>query len=495
MPTYSKPQPFLSKTKFLDGIKCPKLLWYEYNKTEEVPEPDAETQAIFDQGKRVGEVAQKLYPFGIKMEREQMPEKMHASSIAALALRRPLFEAGLIYGRTYALPDILVPVEGDSWDLVEVKSAAEVKEEHILDAAFQKYVYTGAGLKIRRCYLMYINTEYVRHGEIEPKKLLTKKDITIKTDPYLSGIKDQVDSMLEIMTGPEPQMKIGPQCGKPYPCLLEERCWKFLPEGDIFQLRGKKERLYELLDRGILKVADIPIEDWLSDKQLIQINSHKTGEAHVDREGVRDFLSGLKYPLYFLDFETLSAAIPAYDLTHPFDKIFFQFSLHVISKEGEKPAHHSYLAPGDTDPRPEILLRLKELLGEAGSIIAYNMSYEISCLRDAVNAYPEYKDWFGKLEKRFVDLLVPFSKLHYYHPAQEGSASIKNVLPAMTTTSYEGMEIADGGTASLEYERVTFDKDIDEKERQRIRNALEEYCKLDTQAMVDIFKALVELSP
>ena len=481
-----KPQPFLSKTKYLEGLKCPKLLWYEYNKTEEVPKPDAALQAIFNQGTRVGEVARKLYPEGIKIEREQMPEKMHAKSIEATALRRPLFEAGLIYGRAYALPDILVPVEGNAWDLIEVKSGTEVKEENLIDAAFQKYVYTGAGLKIRCCYLMYINTEYVRHGEIEPKKLFKKEEIKL----YLSGIKNSIDSMLEIISGREPQVKIGPQCGKPYPCLLEDLCWGFLPKGDIFQLRGKKERLYELLDQGILKIADIPIEDWLSDKQLIQIESHRTGEAHVDREEIRDFLAGLKYPLYFLDFETLSAAIPAYDLTHPFEKIFFQFSLHIISREGEKPVHHGYLAPGDTDPRPEILKRLKELLGDTGTILAYSMSFELGCLEDAVEAYPEYKSWFEKMQGRFVDLLVPFRKFYYYHPAQGGSCSIKDVLPAMTKTSYEGMEIADGGTASLEYERVTFCDKIDEKERQRIRRALEEYCQLDTQAMVEVLKGL-----
>jgi hypothetical protein len=485
-----KPQPFLSKTKYLDGVKCPKLLWYEYNKAGEVPEPGAELQAIFDQGKKVGELAQKIYPNGIKIEREQMPEKMHAKSLEALKLRRPLFEAGLIYGRTYALPDILVPVEGGSWDLIEVKSAADVKEEHLIDAAFQKYVYTGAGLKIRRCYLMHVNTEYVRHGEIEPEKLLIKKDITELVEPYLLGIKRSIDPMLEIIAGREPKVKIGPQCSKPYDCPLEEMCWKFLPAGDIFQLRGKKERIYELLDRGILTVADIPIEDWLSDKQLIQINSHKTGEAYVNREEIRDFLSGLKYPLYFLDFETLSSAIPRYDLTHPFENIFFQFSLHVISKEGEKPVHHSYLAPGDTDPRPEILKRLSSFLGDSGTVLAWNMSFEIGCLRDAAEAYPEYKGWFGKLEKRFIDLIVPFRSFYYYHPDQAGRASLKAVLPAMTKTSYEGMEIADGGTASLEYERVTFDKDIDEKERQRIRNALEEYCKLDTQAMIEILERL-----
>ena len=121
------------------------------------------------------------------------------------------------------------------------------------------------------------------------------------------------------------------------------------------------------------------------------------------------------------------------------------------------------------------------------------MSFEISCLKNAAQAYPEYKDWVSKLEKRFVDLLVPFRKFHYYHPAQEGSASIKSVLPAMTGTSYEGMEIVEGGAAALEYERVTFGNNVEEKERQRIRRALEEYCQLDTQAMVDVYKALEKL--
>lgn len=485
-----KPPAFLSKTKYLDGVKCPKLLWYEYNKTEAVPKPDAVTQAIFDQGTRVGEIAQKLYPNGIKIEREQMPEKTHAKSLEAIKLRQPLFESGLIYGRAYALPDILVPAEGGAWDLIEVKSGSKIEDVHYMDVAFQKYVYSGAGLKIQRCYLMHINTEYVRKGEIEPKKLLTKEEITEEIKPYLSGIKSSIDELLNIISDKEPKVKIGPQCSKPYVCPLKEHCWGFLPEGDIFQLRGKKERLYELLDQGILKVADIPMEDWLSEKQLIQVNSHRTGKAHVDREGINDFLAGLKYPLYFLDFETLSAAIPAYDLTHPFEAIPFQFSLHIISKEGTKPVHHGYLAPGDVDPRPEVLARLKKLLGEAGTIVAYSMSFELTCLKDAAEAYPEYRSWFEKLQKRFVDLLALFRSFYYYHPAQEGSASIKNVLPAMTERSYEGMEIADGGTASLEYERVTFGSNIEEKDRQRVRQALEEYCKLDTQAMIDVYEAL-----
>jgi hypothetical protein len=480
-----KPQPFLSKTKYLDGIKCPKLLWFEYNKTADVPKPDAAQQAIFDQGKKVGELAQKLYPDGIKIEREQMPEKMHAKSLEAAKLRRPMFEAGLIYGRAYALPDILVPVEDNAWDLIEVKSGTEVKEEYLIDAAFQKYVYTGAGLNIRRSYLMYIDTEYLRRGEIEPKKLFKKEEI--KTD--LAGIKSVIDELLKIVSGQEPKIMIGPQCAKPYDCPLEELCWEFLPEGDIFQLRGRKEKLWALLDQGILKITDIPLEG-LSEKQLIQVQSHQTGKAHVDKEGIREFLAELKYPLYFLDFETIMPAIPAYDLSHPYETIPFQFSLHIIEKEGAKPVHHGYLAPGDVDPRLEILKRLKGLLGDAGTILAYSMAFEIGCLERAVEAYPEYQDWFEKLKKRFIDLLVPFRKLHYYHPAQEGSASIKSVLPAMTKMSYEGMEIAEGGEASREYARVTFGSNIDPKDRQKVRQALEKYCELDTQAMIEVLEGL-----
>lgn len=485
-----KPQPFLSKTKYLDGVKCPKLLWYEFNKTDAVPKPDAATQAIFDQGTLVGELAQKLYPDGVKVGREKWPEDTHAKSLAALKLRKPLFEAGLTYGRAYALPDILVPVEGEAWDLIEVKSGTTVEDVHLMDVAFQKYVYSGAGLKIRRCYLMHVDNEYLRKGEIEPKKLFVKEDVTKGIKPYESGLESSIKEMLGVMAGKEPKVKIGPHCGKPYGCPLEELCWEYLPKGDIFQLRGRKEKIYLLLDEGILKITDIPIDERWSEKQLIQINSHKTGKAHIDKEAIREFLGELKYPLYLLDFETIAPAIPAYDLTHPYETIPFQFSLHTIQKEGAKPVHHGYLAPGETDPRPEVLKRLKDLLDNSGTVLAYNMTFEINCLRNAVEAYPEYKGWFEKLEKRFIDLLTPFRSLHYYHPAQEGSASLKYVLPAMTKTSYEGMEISDGGEASREYARVTFGSNIDPKDRQKVRQALEEYCQLDTQAMIEVLEGL-----
>jgi len=149
--------PFLSKTKYLNGLKCHKLLWYEYNRKEDLPEVDAATQAIMDQGNAVGELAQTLFPGGIALQRDYMPDKQAEKSLEAAKLRKPLFEAGFVYKQGYALADILNPVEKGAWDLIEVKSSSSVKDEHYNDVAFQKYVYEGSGLKIRKCYLMYVN--------------------------------------------------------------------------------------------------------------------------------------------------------------------------------------------------------------------------------------------------------------------------------------------------------------------------------------------------
>lgn len=129
-----KKRAFLSKSKYIEGLQCSKLLWYEYNRKELIPPPDPARQAVFDEGIRIGELAHTLFPGGIKLERSQFPEDQDQKSLQALKERRPLFEAGFIADRGYALADILVPVDDNGWDLVEVKSSTSVKEEHLPDA-------------------------------------------------------------------------------------------------------------------------------------------------------------------------------------------------------------------------------------------------------------------------------------------------------------------------------------------------------------------------
>lgn len=482
---------FLSKSKYLIGLQCPKLLWYNYNAKDKLPPIDAGTQAIFDQGHEVGRAAQTLFPGGIAVGEEADFKKVIDSTLSLLEKRKPLFEAGFSYKSTYARADVLNPAKSGKWDIIEVKSATSIKDINYHDVAFQRHCFEGAGIKISSCYLMYINNQYVRKGDVDPNELFTKEDISEESKECAKDIEERLKKMCEIIVSKNcPDVKIGPHCDDPYKCVLKPICWDFLPENSIFTLcRFKKAEAFKLLDKGVLEINDIPDTIKLNSPQLIQRECVRNGKAHIDKTGIMDFLNRLQFPLYFLDFETFGPAIPPYDNSMPYRQIPFQFSVHLWKTPGSKPVHHSYLADARKDPRPEILSRLKGLLGDKGSIIAYNMSFEIGRLKECAEAFPEYQEWFNEINPRFVDLLTPFRGFHYYHPSQKGSASIKRIVPPLTDKSYEEMDIADGGLASSEYVRVTFG-DVLGSERQRVYEALLKYCELDTQVMIDIVEGL-----
>jgi len=248
-----------------------------------------------------------------------------------------------------------------------------------------------------------------------------------------------------------------------------------------------------MYNSGILTIGEITDEYELNDKQLIQQAAVVSGEPHVDREAIREFLSSLEYPLYYLDFETIGPAIPLFDGVRPYQDVPFQFSLHVVQNEESEPVHYSYLTSDNGDPRSALLAELRKVLGESGSIIAYNKGFEEGCLRDMGAAFPEYSDWIDQVCSRLVDLLAPFSNFHYYHPLQKGSASLKRVLPAITGRGYEGLEINEGASASIAFQAVTY-SEVSDEERNRVRMNLEKYCGRDTEGMLWIIERLVELS-
>jgi hypothetical protein len=204
------------------------------------------------------------------------------------------------------------------------------------------------------------------------------------------------------------------------------------------------------------------------------------------------FLQALKYPFHFLDFETFMAAVPPYDELSPYEQIPFQYSLHVVDSPGGKAKPYSFLSDGATDPRPEVLESLKDLLGRSGSVVAYNAPFEISVLDCSTSHFPGYRRWFESLRPRFIDVMVPFRNFHCYHPDQNGSASRKAVLPVLTGKSYEGLEITDGQEAGLRFREMAFGN-VDNARKKAIRKALEIYCRQDAEGMLKIVQALRRL--
>jgi hypothetical protein len=489
--TASAGRPYISKSKFLWGSQCKKLLWYAYNAKDQIPEPDAAQQAIFDQGHEVGALAKSLYPGGIEVSAGVTDfEQVLQQSLEAAKARKPLFEAGFVYNGGFARVDILNPVGKDAWDIIEVKSSTDVKDVNLIDLAFQAFVSNGAGLNIRRCCLMHVNRDYVRRGPIDPKKFFKVDDVTKDASGLSRDIEPQLEDMFRaIRRRQEPDIQIGPHCSDPYPWPLQEKCWSFLPPDSVFNLYYGGKKCWRLFGDGIIRLSDIPDHVDLTDRQTIQRKVALTGQPHIDRKALASFLKRLKYPVGYLDFETFNTAIPLFDGLRPYQQVPFQFSLHQQPVPGTKPEHHAFLADGRGDPRPEFLNRLRDCIGDKGTVIVYNAKFEKGVLDGLADAFPDHAGWIGGLEARIIDLLEPFQSFDYYHGEQHGSASIKAVLPVLTGHNYTDLEIQEGGQASLEYLRVHFG-DAPEAERRKVREQLERYCGQDTEGMVWIVAAL-----
>jgi len=336
---------------------------------------------------------------------------------------------------------------------------------------------------------MHINKEFVRDGEIYPESFFEIENVTAFLPDYLDGIEERIEDMLVCLDGGEPDGELGRRCETPRACPLTEECWEDMPAHHVMTLCYGSALGERLLRRGILAVSEIPDEEPLNGKQEIQRECVISGLPYYNRAEIRGFLKQLAYPLHFLDFETFRFAIPVYNGTKPYQQIIFQFSLHVCARDGDGGTHYGYLADGQNDPRPALLRELRGRLGPAGSILAYNKSFEEERLNESAAAFPVEKGWIEGAVSRLLDLAAPFKGFLYYHPEQYGSWSQKKVLPALTGISYNGLNIGDGETASLKYIECNFGN-LTEEARAKIRNDLVAYCGQDTKGMMEMVRAL-----
>jgi hypothetical protein len=341
---------------------------------------------------------------------------------------------------------------------------------------------------------MHINPEFVRRGPIDPKQFFVRVDLTNQAAHLAQQVEDKLGDFSQlIQRSNHPDVGIGAQCDDPYTCPLHEMCWGFLPENSVLTLHRGAKKGFSLLEGGITRLKDIPDSASLTDHQETQRRVLRTGQPHIDKPSLQAFLGQLAYPVSYLDFETFGTAIPLFDALRPYQQVPFQFSLHIVRSPGAGPEHHQFLVKARADPRPEFMHCLREALPEAGSIVIYNAAFETRRLEECSELLTEYRPWLRRVQKRVVDLLLPFRAFHYYHPSQAGSASMKAVLPALTGKGYGHLAIQEGDTASREFLRVTFGE-VSAEERQRVWNQLEEYCGLDTLGMAQIVQTLQRLA-
>lgn len=474
----------LSKSRYLRWLQCPLRLYLDVHHRELAASPSATAQARFDVGHRVGELARSRYPGGVLVE--EGPQQHAAAVERTRALLadgvRDIFEAAFTYDRVKVRADILHALDGGGYELIEVKSTLKFDEsKHLPDVGIQTYVLLGAGVDVRRVSLMHLDRDYVRPGgPYDPYRLLAKTDVTGLALDYARTVGPHVAQMIAVLEEAAPP-DVTPDdsfCLKPYECEFYAYCTRGIEPPDYSDVEPQ-------------------VEGWVARR-----------------------LEDLRFPLLFVDFETVNPALPIFVGTSPYQQVKVQWSLHRLDADGSL-EHHEWLAETtERNPQAEFLTTLLDALGSVGTLVHYS-SYEITHLVDLAVRLPElrqrllatvpgiYERVAQKLAERgeappprpqptggllTFDLGREVVARGVSHPALEGNKwSIKTALPLLAPTlpPYSSLAIPDGDAAMLAITEM-LDPGTPADRRDELREALLRYCEQDTLAMVEIHRSLRE---
>jgi len=488
----------LSKSQYCKGKKCQKALWLYRHKKNLADKPTPFQQNIFDQGTSVGQLATKYFEGGVEITEDYTQQEQALETTQKLLQTNPaaLFEPAFVFENVLIRVDVLRNNNDGTWDLIEVKSTNGVQPKaHLDDIAIQKWVLEGCGLKINKSYLMHLNREYIRDDELDLKKLFVLEPLDAEIVTHL----EQIPSMLGVLQAHlnldnPPDELIGAKCKSPYVCEFKSHCWAEAKPGTIHTLgRISDTKRHELMDQSVTMITEIPDNYKLSGNQQVEVSSFKNDDVQIELSNIKKHLSDLKYPLYYLDYESVAYAVPRYRGSWPHKHLISQYSLHIQKTPTSDLIHKEYLHDKNTDPAESVAKRLcQDIQDDGGSIIVYHKTYERDRTRELSEQLPEFAPRLHNLIDRMWDLEVPFAKRWYWDKDFNGSSSIKAILPVFAPEfSYSDLVIAKGDVAQLEYSRM-IEMGSSEKERAEIREALLRYCERDTLAMVLILKHLVD---
>ena len=487
----------ISKSRYADYKVCPKLLWLGVNKPDLAVE-DPTAQKHIDDGKTVGDVAKKLFKDTIDVTTFDEEGNLDINNMIGLTNRYLLTneyviaEASIAIDNLFCSVDLLKP-NGDKYDIYEVKATTGIEKEHYLDAAFQKYVLEKRGLPVNRVYLVHLNNDYRRKGELDLNGLFIKDDIT-EEPKFLSALMNvqaDVDDINILMKEKsEPVMGYRTSCkGCPY----QKYCLKDLPDPNIMNINGIRGWA-DYINVGIVTYLDaLTNHVKLNNRQMVQVDTYLHNRVRViDTKKVKDFLSTVTYPVYHLDFESIMLPIPPADDCWPYEQIPTQYSLHIEYVDGRL-EHKEFL--GDSiDPRRGIAEALCRDIPADVCVLAYNKTFECGRLKELAELYDDLHDHLMAIHDNVVDLIVPFKNGAFYDEKMGGSNSIKYVLPALypddPELDYHALPVVhNGGEAMDIYPKMLA---ASPEEQKRIRDGLLKYCCLDTLAMVKVLRKLVE---
>lgn len=448
----------LSKSDYMLFLKHPAWLWVKKHDPSKIPPVDENTQAMFDSGNRFEPYAESLFPEGLSLGFSDYDEYLSLPQRTIQAINngaKVLFQPRFVWNEFTCISDIVSLVGDNQVDLYEIKASTGVKPEHEFDLAFQTAVITGCGYAVRNIFVIHVNNQYVRHGDIQADELTNIVDVT-------DDVRAKAGVTAEAM-----------------PLALAVANSDTMPDPNPALAKFNSKSEWMAIYNNIFPPEPIV---WPADIQ-----------PTINKPAIAEFMSQLQYPLYFLDYETMSSLIPCFDGHRPYQQVPMQYSLHILRTPGGALEHREFLHGENSEPARPLVEQLIYDIGDQGSIIVWYEAFEKTRNTELGEMFPEYREKMEAINDRVVDLIVPFKQKWYDDPRFEGSASIKKVLPVLCPElSYKTLDIQKGDVAQRLWMQAVLDG-TRANEKDKILADLLKYCELDTLAMVEIWRVLSKL--
>ena len=496
----------ISKSSYTQYLKCPKMLWYNMHGFERVVSEN--TQRTLDNGVEFGIMAQAYFGPYVVVERESDLPMTEQTRRFIENGEENIAEATFTANGGYCQVDILHKNENGNYDIVEVKSSSHIQSYYLDDVAFQYYVVKDC-VKVDKCYLLHLNSEYRRHGELtndlfvleditakvlalqKPKVKKTKKKGEPEQDPDRELIKEAIEEINVLLDGDLPDMRIHSGCDAQWECPFMNDC--------ISTLSEKEQELVSCVDmtwKQRIKCLEKGEMVYPKGKEVLKMGDD---EIILKKEGIEEFLKTISYPVYLLDFESIQNIVPQYENQKPWQQTPFQYSLHIMNspEDGDEDLiHREFLWTENSDPREALVKQLVGDIPADACVMAYNMMFEKAIISDLEVVFPEYADHLNNINNHCIDLMVPFKKQDYYKGDMRGSYSIKKVLPSCfpddPKLDYHNLDEVQNGTMAQEKYLDLIHMEPGE-EKDNLKKNMLRYCELDTYAMYKILKFLYEL--
>ncbi len=487
----------LSKSDYMLFLRHPAWLWLKKHAKHVLPPIDPSLQARFDEGHAFEPYAEELFPGLLRLGFSDfssylsLPERtLDAWRNGASVVAQGRYEDGNIT----CISDI-VSRKDDGYVLTEIKSGTSAKPEHIFDLAFQRVVLESAGFPITRCEVAHVNRDYVRNGPINPQELVAVSDITDAVAEQFDKTRRLIDQALSVVSSgamPNPAPELARLRSYDEWLDIREHLDPPLERDSIHRLPFMNaEKASELIAEGITRIDEIADPSGLGKSTQRYLRARAKGIRTIDHAELDRFLGETAFPVYYFDYETSQSLLPPWDGTRPYQQVPFQYSLHIQHEPDGDIEHREYLHRGAGNPIPVLLEKLRDDIGDNGSVLVWYAPFEKSRNNEMAAAYPEHAEFLEALNARVVDLMKPFADEVINDPAFKGSASIKSVLPALLPDlSYDDLGIKEGASASRLWKEVTLTNPNDPA-REKVYEDLVAYCTRDTWAMVAIHHELL----